>query len=315
MSAATAPRMARVRALMFRAGVFLVLAALVVMSSLISSTFATPTNLLNVLHQMAINGVIAIGMTMVIFTGGIDLSVGAVVALVSVLMAGLQAHGALFVVAVGLIVGSVVGLANGVGVVLGRLQPFIITLAMMTMMRGLAFIYSQGKPLEVLLDSLDAFGSGTVLSVPFPGLVFGILLGIAGWMMASTAFGRHLYAIGSHEEATRLSGVGVNLHLVAVYTLCGFLAGVAGVLFVAQQSVGTALAGTGYELNAIAAVVLGGTSLFGGEGSLWGTAAGVAIIAILGNIMNLTGINPFTQDFLKGIIIVGAIVLQRKFSE
>lgn len=263
---------------------------------------------------MAITGVISVGMTMVILTGGIDLSVGAVVALVSVLIAGLQKHGTLAVISVGLAVGTLVGVGNGVGVVWGRLQPFIMTLAMMTVVRGLAFMYSGGRPLEITLDGLDTIGSGTVLSVPIPGLVFGALLVLSGWLLAAFPFGRSLYAIGSHLEAARLSGIKVGRSLIAVYTICGFLAGVAGVLFAAQQSVGMALAGTGYELNAIAAVVLGGTSLFGGEGSVWATAAGAATIAVLGNIMNLTGVNPFTQDFLKGAIIVLAVILQRRSS-
>ncbi len=315
MNVVARPALSHARALIFRAGAFLVLAALLIIASFISPTFATATNLLNILRQMAITGVISIGMTMVILTGGIDLSVGSVVALISVLVAGFQDHGTLFVVILGVIVGPLIGLANGTGVVLGHLQPFIITLAMMTVTRGLAFMYSQGKPLEIQLDGLDAIGSGAVLSIPIPGLVFGAFLLASAWMLAATPFGRHLYAIGSNEEATRLSGVRVNLHLVAVYTLCGLLAGIAGLLFVAQQGVGTALAGTGYELNAIAAVVLGGTSLFGGEGTVWGTSAGAAIIAILGNIMNLTGINPFTQDFMKGVIIVAAVLLQRRFSD
>jgi len=263
---------------------------------------------------MAITGVIGIGMTMVMLTGGIDLSVGAVVALVSVLIAGFQGHETVVVVLLGLLAGAVVGLINGVGVVIGRLQPFIMTLGMMTVTRGLAFMYSGGKPMEILLTGLDAVGSRAILFIPIPGLVFAVLLVISGWLLTATPFGRFLYAIGSHEDAARLSGVKVSVQLLVVYTLCGLLSSVAGVLFAAQQSVGTALAGTGYELNAIAAVVLGGTSLFGGEGTVWGTAAGAAIIAILGNIMNLSGINPFTQDFLKGVIIVLAVVLQRSFS-
>ena len=303
---------AHARSFLFRAGAFVALALLFVVASLVSPTFATPTNLLNVLRQMAITGVIGIGMTMVILTGGIDLSVGSIVALVSVLVAGFQGHGTVVVVFLGLL--SVVGAINGAGVVIGRLQPFIMTLGMMTVTRGLAFMYSGGKPMEILLPGLDAVGSRAILSIPIPGLVFAVLLVLGGWLLTAVPFGRYLYAIGSHEEAARLSGVNVGMQLFAVYALCGLLSGVAGVLFAAQQSVGMALAGTGYELNAIAAVVLGGTSLFGGEGSVWGTAAGAAIIAILGNIMNLSGINPFTQDFLKGIIIVFAVVLQRSFS-
>ena len=305
---------AHARSFLFRAGAFVALALLFVVASLVSPTFATPTNLLNVLRQMAITGVIGIGMTMVILTGGIDLSVGSIVALVSVLVAGFQGHGTVVVVFLGLLSATVVGAINGAGVVIGRLQPFIMTLGMMTVTMGLAFMYSGGKPMEILLPGLDAVGSRAILSIPIPGLVFAALLVLGGWLLAAVPFGRYLYAIGSHEEAARLSGINVGMQLFAVYALCGLLSGVAGVLFAAQQSVGMALAGTGYELNAIAAVVLGGTSLFGGEGNVWGTAAGAAIIAILGNVMNLSGINPFTQDFLKGIIIVLAVVLQRSFS-
>src|SRR2546427_3105614 len=305
---------AHARSFLFRAGAFVALALLLVVASLISPTFATPTNLLNVLRQMAITGVIGIGMTMVILTGGIDLSVGSIVALVSVLVAGFQGHGTVVVVFLGLLSATVVGAINGAGVVIGRLQPFIMTLGMMTVTRGLAFMYSGGRPMEILLPSLDAVGSRAILSIPIPGLVFAVLLVLGGWLLAAVPFGRYLYAIGSHEEAARLSGVKVGMQLLAVYTLCGLLSGVAGVLFAAQQSVGMALAGTGYELSAIAAVVLGGTPPFCGGGGGWGTAAGAAIIAILGNVMNLSGINPFTQDFLKGIIIVFAVVLQRSFS-
>src|SRR2546426_540405 len=199
---------AHARSFLFRAGAFVALALLLVVASLISPTFATPTNLLNVLRQMAITGVIGIGMTMVILTG------------------------------------------------------------------------------------LDAVGSRAILSIPIPGLVFAVLLVLGGWLLTAVPFGRYLYAIGSHEEAARLSGVKVGMQLLAVYTLCGLLSGVAGVLFAAQQSVGMALAGTGYELSAIAAVVLGGTSLFGGGGSGWGTAAGGPPISHLGNRMNLSGVKP-----------------------
>ncbi len=314
MALVSARPIARARSFLFRTGAFAVLVLLLIIASLVSPTFATSTNLLNVLRQMAITGVIGIGMTMVMLTGGIDLSVGAVVALVSVLIAGFQGHETVVVVLLGLLAGAVVGLINGVGVVIGRLQPFIMTLGMMTVTRGLAFMYSGGRPMEILLAGLDAVGSRAILFIPIPGLVFAVLLVISGWLLTATPFGRFLYAIGSHEDAARLSGVKVSVQLLVVYTLCGLLSSVAGVLFAAQQSVGTALAGTGYELNAIAAVVLGGTSLFGGEGTVWGTAAGAAIIAILGNIMNLSGINPFTQDFLKGVIIVLAVVLQRSFS-
>jgi ribose/xylose/arabinose/galactoside ABC-type transport system permease subunit len=261
---------------------------------------------------MAITGIISVGMTIVILTGGIDLSVGAIVALVSVLIAGLQGMGIGPLIVLGLLVGGMIGVGNGLGVVAGRLQPFIMTLAMMTVARGLAFILSKGKPMEILLDALALIGSGKVLGLPIPGVIFVLALVISGWALSHLPFGRHLYAIGSNAEAARLSGVNVGGHLVGAYVLSGLCAGVAGVLFAAHQRVGMALAGTGYELNAIAAVVMGGASLFGGEGSVWNTAVGAAIIAVMGNIMNLTGVSPFAQDFLKGLIIIAAAVLRLK---
>src|SRR2546428_865997 len=281
--------LAHARSFLFRAGAFVALALLLVVASLISPTVATPTNLLNVLRQMAITGVIGIGMTMVILTGGIDLSVGSIVALVSVLVAGFQDHGTVVVVFLGLLSATVVGAINGAGVVIGRLQPFIMTLGMMTVTRGLAFMYSAGRPMEILLPSLDAVGSRAILSIPIPGLVFAALLALGGWLLTAVPFGRYLYAIGRHEEAARLSGVHVGMQLFAVYALCGLLSGVAGGFVCGPTRVGHGALGNRFELNAIAAVVLGGTSLFGGGGGVWGTAAGAALIAILGKVMDLSG--------------------------
>src|SRR2546426_4739103 len=291
--------LAHARSFLFRAGAFVALALLLVVASLISPTFATPTNLLNVLRQMAITGVIGIGMTMVILTGGIDLSVGSIVALVSVLVAGFQRHGTVVVVFLGLLAGTMVGAINGGGVVIGRLQPFIMTLGMMTVTRGLAFMYSGGKPMEILLPGLDAVGSRAILSIPIPGLVFAFLLVLGGWLLTAVPFGRYLYAIGSNEEAARLSGVKVGMQLFAVYALCGLLSGVAGVLFAAQQSVGMALAGNGYELNAIAAGGLGGTSPFWGGGRVWGTGAGGALNCIPGKKKNLSRVQPLSYGLFE----------------
>lgn len=280
-------------------------------ASQVSPVFLSQNNLANVLSQVAITGIIGLGMTLVILTGGIDLSVGAVVALVSVLMTGTQQYGVLPAVAISLAVGAAVGWLNGVGVVYGRMQPFIMTLGMMTVARGLAFVYSGGAPLAIELEALNVIGTGHIAGVPLPGLIFAVLLVATGIFMARFPAGRHIYAIGSNPDAARLAGVNVPRHLIGVYTFSGVMAAGGGIVFVAQQGVGMAVAGVGYELNAIAAVVLGGASLFGGEGSPFGTALGAAIIAVLGNMMNLSGVNPFAQDLLKGVIVIGVVLIRR----
>ncbi|MBA2301521.1 MAG: ABC transporter permease [Acidobacteria bacterium] len=285
--------------------------ATVLAASQVSPVFLSPNNLGNVLSQVTITGIIGLGMTLVILTGGIDLSVGAVVALVSVLMTGTQQYGFFPSVTIALAVGATVGWLNGVGVVYGRMQPFIMTLGMMTVARGVAFVYSGGAPMAVELEALNVLGGSHFVGVPIPGLIFVVLLVAAGIFMARFPAGRHIYAIGSNPDAARLAGVSVPRHLIGVYTFSGVMAAVGGIVFVAQQGVGMAVAGVGYELNAIAAVVLGGASLFGGEGTVYGTALGAAILGVLGNMMNLSGVNPFAQDLLKGIIIISVVLIRR----
>ena len=297
-----------------RYGSALIFLAAVLAASLVSPVFLSPNNLANVLSQVAITGIIGLGMTLVILTGGIDLSVGAVVALVSVLMTGTQQYGFLLSVTLALVVGAIVGWLNGVGVVYGRMQPFIMTLGMMTVARGAAFVYSGGAPKAVELEALNFIGMSDFAGVPIPGLIFAVLLVVTGTFMARVPAGRHIYAIGSNPDAARMAGVNVSRHLIGVYTFSGVMAAVGGIVFVAQQGVGMAVAGVGYELNAIAAVVLGGASLFGGEGTLYGTALGAAIIGVLGNMMNLSGVNPFAQDLLKGVIIISVVLIRRVLS-
>lgn len=294
-----------------RYGSAMTLLVVFVAASLASPAFMTAHNLANVLSQVAITGIIGLGMTLVIVTGGIDLSVGAVVALVSVLIAGLQHHGFLSVVSLALLVGGLTGVLNGLGVVYGRMQPFIMTLGMMTVARGLAFMYSGGSPMAIEIARLDDIGSGALLGFPLPGLVFAGLLLLTSVFMSRFPAGRHIYALGSDRDAARLAGVNVSQHLIGVYGFSGMMAAVAGIVFAAQQGVGMAPAGVGYELNAIAAVVLGGASLFGGEGTVVGTAFGAATIGVLGNMMNLLGVNPFAQDLLKGVIIISVVLIRR----
>ena len=306
-------RMTARRLILFleKSATLLALLAVFLAATLASPAFLTPGNMANILNQIAITGVIAVGMTVVILTGGIDLSVGATVALVSVLVADVQGYGFLAALLAGLGAGLVVGLINGVGIVYARIQPFIMTLGMMAVVRGGAFLYSEGKPVAVEMEILDLIGWETFLGIPLPGLVFGALGLLMALTLAHTPWGRNVYAIGSNREAARLSGIRVRAHLISVYALSGLMAGVAGILFVARQGVGMALAGTGYELSAIASVVLGGASLFGGEGTVAGTFLGAGIIGVLGNGMNLAGLNPFAHDVVRGIMIVLAVSLRQ----
>ena len=275
----------------------------------LSPTFGKPVNLTNILRQVSTVGVVAIGMTFVILTAGIDLSVGATLALVAVVLAGTwERTGNLWLaIGAGLAVGPAVGLVNGLGVTLGRVQPFVMTLGMLGVARGLAFLYTHGEPIPILEQGFLRFGSGYLWKVPNLSIVFIALLLVAAFVLRYTPFGRYVYAIGSNEEAARLSGINVGLHKTLVYVLSGLTAAIAGVLYAAQLASAAATAGEGYELDAIAAVIVGGTSLFGGVGGVGGTFVGALIIGVLNNILNLRNVSPFVQPLAKGILIIAAV--------
>lgn len=297
------------RDLLARYGTLLALVLLVTVASLISPRFLTTVNLTNVLRQTAIVGVLGIGMTFVILTAGIDLSVGAALALVVVLVAGvLKETGSIpLAMLAGIAAGAVVGLVNGLGVTWGRVQPFVMTLGMLGIARSIAFLYTGGVPIPVLNDPFLRLGYGYVAQVPLPSILFIALLVLAALVLRYTPFGRYVYAIGSNEEAARLSGINVKRYKILVYVLSGVTAAIAGILYAAQLAVGPPIAGEGYELDAIAAVVVGGTSLFGGQGGVVGTFLGALIIGVLGNILNLAGISPFAQPLAKGALIIAAV--------
>lgn len=294
-------------------GVVAVFILEMVLFSMISPVFFSAKNILNVLRQIAITGILSTGMTFVIITGGIDLSVGAIIALVTVLTAGtLNATGSiLLALLVGLLSGTAIGLLNGLGVAFGKMPPFIMTLGATSIASGLAFIYSQGLPIMIKGPFLK-LGNGSFGAVPYPVIYFAVILAVGYFLLKNTIFGRHVYAIGSNQEATRLTGVNIKTNKMMVYVISGFLAGVAGIIYTSQLGIGTAIAGSGYELNAIAAVIVGGASVNGGSGSLMGTFLGAVIIGALGNIMNLTSVNPFIQTFLTGIIIILAVLVRKK---
>lgn len=298
-----------------RTGVLLALVLIVIASSFLSDRFLTLPNVLNVLRQVSIVGVLALGMTFVILTKGIDLSVGSILGLSVVIFAGLlQGHSMGLAIPLGLAAATVVGLVNGIGVSYAGIPPFIMTLGMLSFARGLAFIYTGGTPIPILNESFYDLGNGYVVGVPIPSLILLALLLVSGIILSMTPFGRSVYAIGSNEYAARLSGVPVRLYKTLVYAIAGCVSGLAGLVYASQLSVGTPIAGQGYELDAIAAAVVGGTSLFGGKGSVIGTFIGTLIIGVLANILNLTGVDPFVQQLFKGALIVVAVFIMSRSS-
>jgi len=269
--------------------------------------------------------VLAVGQTLVIITAGIDLSVGSLIALTGVLMAGFmvgqpsEALCLLIAVGVGVGTGGVAGVVNGWPVVKFNLPPFITTLAMMLMARGLAFLYSGGRPIEINNAAFNAIGGGTILpgigkfiglpGIPVPVIVMlGVVL--AGhFLLTQTRFGRYVYAIGGNEEAARLSGINVGAVKMGVYIICGALAGLASLLLAGRLSTGIPQSGSGYELQSIAAVVVGGTSLMGGRGSIVGTFVGALLIGVLNNLMNLLNVQSYAQEVVLGAVILIAVLL------
>ena len=294
-------------------GVVLALVLLIVVASFASDRFLTVPNLLNVLRQVAIVGILAVGQTFVILTAGIDLSVGAILGVSVVLFASLlEDHSMAVAIPLGLLAGVAAGIVNGIGIAYARIPAFIMTLGMLSFVRGLAFIHTGGTPIPIINENFYDVGNGYILGLPIPALFLIGTLIVSAVVLQVTPFGRSVYAVGSNEDAARLSGVPVHRYKLLVYVVSGFLAALAGLVYASQLSVGTPIAGQGYELDAIAAVVVGGTSLFGGKGSVFGTFIGTLIIGILANILNLTGVDPFVQQLFKGALIVVAVYVMSR---
>lgn len=273
--------------------------------------FLTVPNLLNIAEQTSINAVVAAGMTYVIVSGGIDLSVGSIVALSGVVLGvALQAGFPLpFALALALGAGAACGLVNGALVSLGRLPPFIVTLGMMSIARGAALVVTEGRPVSGFDPGFRAVATGDVLGVPAPIVVTVLVYLIAHAVLTRTTFGRYVYAIGGNEEATRLSGVTVRLHKTIVYGVSGLASAVAAVILTARLNSAQPIAGMMYELDAIAATVIGGTSLMGGEGTLAGTLVGALIMGVLRNGLNLLGVSSFLQQIVIGAVIISAVLV------
>ncbi|WP_250475643.1 ABC transporter permease [Caballeronia sp. GAFFF1] len=281
-----------------------------------SSSFLSAANLENVLRQVSINAIIAVGMTCVILTGGIDLSVGSVMALSGTIAAGLMVSGLNAVAALltGVAVGLGFGVANGFFVAFARMPPIIVTLATMGIARGLGLIYTGGYPIDGLPDWVSFFGSGKVLGIQAPVLIMLAVYLIAWLLLDRMPFGRYVYAIGGNEQATRLSGVRVARVKLIVYTLSGLTSAFAAIVLTGRLMSGQPNAGVGFELDAIAAVVLGGTSISGGRGSILGTLVGALLLGVLNNGLNMIGVNPYVQNVIKGGIILLAIYISRERS-
>ncbi len=297
-----------------RFGIVIAFAVLMAILSLLSPSFLTVSNLLNIARQVSINAILAAGMTFVILTAGIDLSVGSVLACSGAVMAGLLAGGTPLVAGIGagLILGTLLGLVNGAVVTRGKVQPFIATLAMLTIARGATLVYTDGRPITGLPDAFVWLGAGDVGRIPVPVIIMAVVFLVAHLILSRTVLGRYVYAIGGNEEAARLSGVNVIRVKTLVYAISGLLAAVSGVVLTARLNSAQPTAGSGYELDAIAAVVLGGTTLAGGEGSIGGTLLGAFIIGVINNGLNLLNVNPFYQQVVKGAVILLAVLLDRR---
>ncbi len=294
-----------------RVGTLAGLLLLCALLSYLSPFFFTTSNLLNVMEQTSINAVIAVGMTFVILSAGIDLSVGSLVALSGVVMANrLQADWPLpAAISAGVFTSSLCGLLSGLLITRGKLPPFIATLGMMSVARGAALLFTDGRPISGFAEGLRWLSTGRILGVPLPIPLTILLYALASVFLNRTRFGRYVYAIGGNEEATRLSGVAVGFHKTVVYIVSGLTAGCASVLLTARLNSAQPIAGMNYELDAIAAVVIGGTSLTGGAGTLGGTLIGALTMGVLRNGLNLLGISSFLQQIVIGMVIIVAVLV------
>lgn len=300
-------------------GIIIVFFLFCIILSLVSSNFLNPKNLMNVLRQVSINGLLSIGMTFVILTGGIDLSVGSILAFSGVVGASLvstafggkgQAHSVWIAIMASVSACAFLGAVNGFLVARLRIPAFVTTLGMLSMARGFTFIYTDGMPIPNISKDFLVIGQGIILGfMPLPVIIFAALFVICWIILYKTRFGRYVYAVGGNEKSAKVSGVNTKLIIFLVYVISGIMAAIGGLILTARTTAGLPQAGTSYELDAIAAVVIGGTSLTGGQGDLIGTLFGVLIIGIINNGLDLLGVSSYYQQVIKGAIIIGAVLL------
>ncbi len=296
-------------------GVFGILLAFVIICAILAMTsprFLTVGNLTIILTQVSINALLAFGVTFVIITGGIDLSLGSMVAVTGV-TAALFAHPDTYPLIVPLFVALAAGVAmggfNGLVITRSKVPPFIVTLGTMTIGRGLALILSKGRPISNLSDAFNFIGGGQVFGIPFPIIILVVVFVLCSVLLKKTIWGRYMYAVGGNEQAARASGIAVAKVKMLVYTLCGALAALAGIVLTSRITTGQPNAGQGFELDAIAAAIIGGTSTSGGSGTMTGTLIGALLIGVITNGLDLLNVTSYYQEVVMGVIIIGAVVL------
>jgi ribose transport system permease protein len=302
-------------------GILIALIAEIALFSSLSPYFFTADNILNVSLQTSITAIIAAGMTFVILTAGIDLSIGAIVAFCGIIATSILKLNIPFAISfplailAGVAIGAVSGLVAGVFVTRFNITPFIVTLALMTIWRGSAYMFTDGRPVWGLPDQFSFLGSGRILALPVPTIIMVVVYIIAWILLKQTRFGRYVYAVGGNKEAARLAGIGTTSVLLRVYMISGILAAVSGILLASRMNSGQPNAGLMYEMDVIAAVVVGGTSLFGGRGSIIGTFVGAMLIGVLRNGLNLLNVNSYVQMVVLGVVILLAVLLDQMRSK
>lgn len=297
-------------------GTIVALIILIVFVSVLNPAFLQVNNLLNLMRQLIINGFIALGMTFVILTGGIDLSVGSTLALTSAIFAGLLQGGmpTILAILIALGLGLILGLVNGILITKGKLAPFIVTLATMTIFRGLTLVYMDGRPIAGPKDdfAFQFLGKGQFFGIPFQVILFIIAYLILWILLTKTSYGRKIYAVGGNEKASFISGIKIDKVKILVYVISALMAVLSGLVLTSRLNSAQPTAGSAYEMDAIAAVVLGGVSMTGGSGSLTGTLIGILILGVLNNGLNLLGVSSFYQQIVKGVVILIAVLIDRK---
>lgn len=301
---------------LYKLGPVIALVVLIIGISIFNPSFLQVSNILNLLRQVSTNALIAFGMTFVIITGGIDLSVGSVLALSSAFSAGFMVSGmnAILAVALGLLMGAVFGLLSGLLITKGKMAPFIATLAAMTIYRGITMVYTGGNPVTGLGDSyfFQLLGKGYIYGIPIPVIIMIVVFIVLSIVLHKTSFGRKIYAVGGNERAANIAGINTDRVKMSVYAISGFLSALAGLILTSRLNSAQPTAGEAYEMDAIAAVVLGGTSMTGGRGTMWGTLVGALLIGTINNGLNLMGVSSFYQQIVKGIVIIVAVLLDRR---
>ncbi len=294
-------------------GIWMILIGMVILMTCLSDNFLSTKNILNLVRQVSFISIIGFGSALILICGGLDLSPGAIVAVTSVVSAsfGRGEYPVIFAILIGLCVGLAAGIINGIFVTKLKVPPFIATLGMMTSAKGIAMLYTDGNSVNGLTDSYRIWGAGKLLGIPIPIIIMLILAVIMYILLEHTPYGRHVVAVGDNEQAAKISGIKTERIILSVYIIGGMLASVASILMSGRIASGQPLLGEGYEMDAISAAVVGGVSLKGGVGSIWGVVCGALIIGIINNGMNLLGVSSYWQQVVKGIIIVLAIVLDQ----